>query len=695
MAKEKTKHDKQGRRLFFHILGHYGGSYKRDLTMGILAGVVGAAMAGFGIPFMLEHIFPVVFEPQKASDFLISLLDYFFSEESYESVLLWGAVLFIPLVMLIRGVATYVNTYLLSRAGMGMLAHLRKDLFARLQHLPLTYLDEKKRGDWMTYILQYTQSIQQSMITIMNDIIIQPLTLLFAVGYLTYTALASSQAASLLGNLLIAIICVPIVRLVGRRVVKQMRKALEGLSQINVTIEESLSAQREVRAFNLESRQVGTLRQHIAEYSRRMLRLAVWQQGLSPAIEIVSAMGLSFALYRGAADGLTLEQFSAIAAAFYFCYTPVKRLGSLMNQCRIVETLLIRVGAILEAQSDMPEPEQPTQLGKRARGEIRFSDVSFAYKQDEDVLRDIDIRIPAGQNVALVGPSGSGKTTFVNLLCRFYDTKAGSVFIDGVNVREISRNDRMRSIALVSQYPALFRGSIRENIRVGAPESNNTEVEDAAQRALVDEFTSQDEQGLDMLIGEGGAGLSGGQKQRVALARAFLKNAPIVVLDEATSALDMNSEARIQSALDSLASQHTCLIIAHRFSTIRTADRILLFDQGRIVGDGSHHELYDTSELYKRLYDEQVTQENNSKQSKSSPTQKNTKKPTATALPTATAQPTSATPPLPTATPPPTSATPPLPTATAQPSSATTIPSQANSTSSDSDDESSTTTPTA
>ncbi len=599
----------QGRRLFFLVLRRYATPFSRDFFIALLAGALAAATAGFGIPFMLEYIFPVVFEPELAPAFLIDVLSFLVAEHSMESALLWGAALFIPLVMLVRGVSTYVNTYLLSRAGMGMLAYLRRDLFEKMQQLSLSYLDSKERGDWMTYTLQYTQGVQQSMTTIINDLVIQPLTLLFALVYLVYTALMSTQAASLLGNLLIAVICVPLVRLVGRRIVKQMRKALEGLSQINVTIEESLNTQREVRAFNLQSRQIDRLKAGIAEYSQRMLRLAVWQQSMSPAIEIVSALGLSFALYRGALDGLSLEQFSAIAAAFYFCYTPVKRLGSMMAQIRVVEMMLVKVGSILEAESDMPEPEQPVHLGKRPRGAIRFSDVSFAYLPDEYVLRDINVDIPAGQTVALVGASGSGKTSFINLICRFYDVTEGELRLDDVPVRQISRHDRVRSIALVSQFPALFRGSVRDNIRIGAPDSSDAEVEEAGKLALVDEFTRESQQGYDLQLGEGGSGLSGGQKQRVALARAMLKNAPIFILDEATSALDMKSEAQIQSSLDALSADHTCLIIAHRFSTIRKAERILLFEQGRIIADGSHQQLYSSSALYKRLYDEQMGNE--------------------------------------------------------------------------------------
>ena len=210
--------------------------------------------------------------------------------------------------------------------------------------------------------------------------------------------------------------------------------------------------------------------------------------------------------------------------------------------------------------------------------------------------------------MGLVGPSGSGKTTFINLICRFYDVSAGCVKLDGVDVRQITREQRTRSIGLVSQFSALFRDSIRENIRVGNPKADDEQVYAAAQKARVDEFVESMEEGYDRMLGESGCGLSGGQRQRVSIARAFLKNAPVLILDEATSALDMKSEAAIQRELEELARGHTTFIIAHRFSTLRMAQRILVFEAGRIIADGAHDELYETCQLYRALYDEQVQQ---------------------------------------------------------------------------------------
>ncbi len=632
MAKNKAEKEKTREAISF-VIKNYASHYKKILFVAMLAGIVAAATAGFGIPFIISNVFPVVFDISKAPQWLSDFVRSLVGEARLESTFLWAAVLFLPLMMGLRGIANYVNTYLLSKVGMGILAKLRQDLFTRLQDMPMAFLDSKRRGEWMTYVLQYTQTIQQTMISLLNDIVIQPLTLLAAVVFLTYSAMSNSQVASLLLNLLIVVFCVPLVRFVGKKIISVMSAALQNLGNINSTIEESLSNQREVRAFNLQARQARILRERIRKYNSLLIRFAAWRQSLSPAIEIASAFGLSYALYRGSGDGLTLEQFSSIAAAFYFCYDPIKRLGAVMNQLQVIGGMMSTLHEFIVQKSDMPEPEHPIHIGTRAQGDIQFKDVSFAYHKNEYILKDISVHIPAGQTVALVGPSGAGKTSFINLVCRFYDINKGEILIDGIDIRQLSRHDRMRSIGLVSQFPALFRGSIRENIRVGAPDANNEEVEAAGRHALVDEFIAEKDAGYDFMLGEGGSGLSGGQRQRVSIARAILKNAPIVILDEATSALDTKSESTIQEALEFLTREHTCFIIAHRFSTIRQADRILLFEDGHIVGDGSHQELYETSRLYKRLYDEQVsTEEKNAEENTPSETEISTVEPDATQM---------------------------------------------------------------
>ncbi len=597
------------------VLKPFLGRYLRPVlplvAMGVAVGVVAAAAAGFGLPFMTQYVFPVVFGVQPAPGWLQEWVLVHFasaSEAERAEVMLWGAALLIPLVMFLRGTATYLNTYLLTAAGMRVMSRLRTDLFTRLQWLSFSYLDRNSRGNMMTTVLQYTQNLQHSIVWVMNDLVIQPLTLLAALSYLVYAAVSNHESAMLLGNLLITVGCVPLVRFVGKRMVKQMRSMLAGMNIITSTVEETLLAQREVRAFNLQGRQEELLNGYIRKFNRSIIKLAAWKQALSPSIEIVSALALSYALYRGSSDGLTLEQFSAIAFAFYFCYDPIKRLGEVSNTCSIMCIAIQSINGLLNAKDETPEPREPKSLPRPAQGVVDFRDVSFSYTKGTPVLRDVSVHVPAGQIVALVGPSGSGKTTFINLISRFYDVDSGSVSIDGVDVRQLSRAERTNAIALVSQFSALFRDSILENIRIGRPGASDAAVKAAGESARVTEFTDILPEGYGYMLDEGGSGLSGGQRQRVSVARAFLRNAPILILDEATSALDMKSEAHIQASLEELAKGHTTFIIAHRFSTIRMAQRILVFEAGRVIADGSHSELYDTCMLYRHLYDEQVRQ---------------------------------------------------------------------------------------
>lgn len=590
------------------VLKKYIGPEKGLVMMGILSGVVAAAAAGFGLPFMLQHVFPVVFGESPAPEWLQQWIREYVAPEHLENAVLWGAAMLIPFIMFVRGTATYFNSYLLTWAGMNILTRLRTELFARLQWLSFSFHDRRTRGDLMTSVIQFTQNLQQQMVFVLNDLVIQPLTLVAAVAYLVYAAMTSDESAMLLGNLIISAACVPLVRLVGKRMLKQMRKALSGMNVITATVEESFAAQREVRAFNLEKQREEMLQKHIRGFNGALIRVAAWQQALSPAVECVCAVALAYSLYRGCGSGLTLEQFTAIATAFYFCYDPVKRLGSVANQVQMMGLVIENLNSILNAKDETPEPVEPVALPAKIDGRVDFENVTFGYSAAKTVLKNINVSVPAGQIVALVGPSGSGKTTFINLICRFYDAQKGSVKIDGVDVRKLAREDRTRVIGLVSQFSALFRDTIRENIRVGRAGASNAEVEAAGRQACVDEFVQSHPDGYERVLAEGGTGISGGQKQRVSIARAFLKNAPILILDEATSALDMKSEAVIQKSLDKLAEGHTTFIIAHRFSTIRMAQRILVFEEGRIVADGSHDELYNSCVLYKSLYDEQVKQ---------------------------------------------------------------------------------------
>ncbi len=575
------------------------------LALAVFCGAAAAATAGFGLPMMMDKVFPVVFGEKPLPEFLQRAIAGRVPAESVPALTMWCAAAAMPLLMVFRGAASFANTYLISKIGLRVLEDLRLRVFARIQELPLAYHDRVSRGDLMATTVFYTQNLQQNMLSVTNDLVIQPLTLLAALAFLAYQSLTNNEVGLLLLNLLVAAATIPAVKQIGKKIIERMKKMLCGLNDIATTVQQNLSAQREVRSFCLEKQQTELLRGQIRAFVDALFKLSAWRQALTPIIEILSVLALSFSLFMGVRGGITLTQFTAIALALYYCYDPIKRLGEVYNTMQLAGVALAGVDAVLYAKDEMPEPENPAPL-RNIRGDVEFSDVSFAYVRGRPVLKNVSVRVPAGQIVALVGPSGSGKTTFINLLCRFYDPSAGTVKIDGRDLRGVSRADRTAGIGLVSQSPVLFRGTVRDNIRIGDPAADDAAVFRAGALAAVDEFVRERPEGYDRMIGEGGEGLSGGQRQRVSVARAFLKNAPILVLDEATASLDMLSEEKIQQSLESLTKGRTTFIIAHRFSTIRRAQRILVFEEGRVVADGPHAALYASSPLYRELYDRQV-----------------------------------------------------------------------------------------
>ncbi|HEX3730348.1 MAG TPA: ABC transporter ATP-binding protein, partial [Opitutaceae bacterium] len=329
-----------------------------------------------------------------------------------------------------------------------------------------------------------------------------------------------------------------------------------------------------------------------------------YAQALNPCIEILSALGISATFVYAYRSGLHSGAFLGILAALFMSYDPLKRLGGVNNELKRGEASLQRLEAVLQEPETIADPADPVPVS-RLRGDLAFEAVSFRYKPDTPVLTAVDARIPAGTVCALVGPSGAGKTTFANLVPRFYDVGEGRLTIDGLDVRSMRFADLRRNIALVSQDPVLFNDSIYHNLLLGRTDATREEVIAAARDAHAHDFIAAFPQGYETLAGERGSRLSGGQKQRLAIARAFLRNAPILILDEATSALDSESEAAVQAALKKLMIGKTVLIIAHRFSTIRDASLILVFDRGEIVAQGAHGELYSGNALYRSLYDRQ------------------------------------------------------------------------------------------
>lgn len=368
---------------------------------------------------------------------------------------------------------------------------------------------------------------------------------------------------------------------------------------MTATLSETLQAPLEIRAYNLESRQISEFRRRTSSMLKVTMKVTKYRQAIAPSIEFVAASGVAVALYWGVREGMSHKSFMGLITALFVCYEPIKKLGLIHSLLKQGDAALDRINFIAHEPDPLADAESPKPFRPPSK-EISFENLTFAY-DEEPVLKELAVRIPVGQVVALVGPSGAGKSTFAHLIPRFYDPQAGGIHFDGVDIRDFAKKDLRNSIAVVPQMPSLFLGSIAENIRIGRETATDAEVVEAARRANADEFIQSLPDGYQTQVGERGDLLSGGQRQRIAIARAFLKNAPILILDEATSALDSESEGMIQQALAALVKGRTTFIIAHRYSTITIADRVLVFQQGRIVADGNHETLRKSDPTYQSM----------------------------------------------------------------------------------------------
>ncbi|MGC4073213.1 MAG: ABC transporter ATP-binding protein [Nibricoccus sp.] len=518
---------------------------------------------------------------------------------------LWLVALWLPGVFLVRGLSGYFNSYLIQFCGTRVLEAIRTDYFRKLQALPLAFFQRVSTGDLITRGLGDAAQLQNTITTLANEIVKQPASLCGALGFLIYLAFAERGIGLVLVTLAIVPVCVLPIRYVGKKMLQKAHQLQSEAGSITERFTENLAAVKEVRAFAMEETEVSRFSRLSHVMVRAQMKVAKYAQSLTPTIEVISAIGISITFVYVYQVGISLGSFLAIIGALFTCYDPIKKLGSLSNEIVRGEAALSRIEEVLNEPLSIKDPENPVPVD-RLQGNITFEKVEFSYKADTPVLKNITTKIPAGTICALVGPSGAGKTTFANIVPRFYDVVQGAVTIDGIDTRQMRLADLRRNIAIVSQDPVLFNESIYHNILLGRPGATREEVEQAARDAFAHDFiVNQLPRGYDSVVGERGSQLSGGQKQRIALARAFLRNAPILILDEATSALDSESEAYIQKALKKLMAGKTALIIAHRFSTIRDASMILVFDKGHIVGAGPHNQLYRESPLYKTLFDGQ------------------------------------------------------------------------------------------
>ena len=553
------------------------------------------------MPLMVDVVFPVLFKAASKHDQWYSA---WMSEKlggvSAERLLLITC-LWIPLIFLVRAAASYTNSYLIQYVGQRVLEDIRLDLFIKLQGLPLSFFKKNQSGDLLARLMSDTAVLRQIVANVSSDLIKQPATLLGALIYLGYKAWSDHSFFIALIAMVTVPLCVFVIRSAGKKLAKRAKILQDQGGTMTAALAESLQAPLEIRAYNLEQRQISVFRRRTNEMLKVSMKVVKYRQAISPVIELVAATGFAVALFLGVREGMSQSSFMALGTALFMSYEPIKKLGMIHSLFKQADAAIDRIDFISREPDTLPDPVSPLPF-TAPREAIRFEHLSFGYGE-EPVLKDLVLSIPIGQVVALVGPSGAGKSTFAHLIPRFYDPQLGGITFDGADIRKFTKKDLRDSIAVVPQMPSLFLGSIAENIRIGRENASDAEVMEAARKAHAHEFITHlvGGRGYETQVGERGDLLSGGQRQRIAIARAFLKDAPILILDEATSALDSESEAMVQQALAALVKGRTTFIIAHRFSTITIADRVLVFQNGRIIADGNHESLRQTDPTYQAM----------------------------------------------------------------------------------------------
>ena len=500
----------------------------------------------------------------------------------------------IPLVVLLRGVVAYLNSYLMGWVGVRTPCDLRARLFEHLLNLPLSFFTRNSTGELMSRnsdigILQ--NLIGVSLVTIIRA----PCTLL------TYVAvmLALDWKLTLISLLVFPWCVIPITvySRKGRRASAAIQTEAAALGKV---MHESFTGNRIIKAYNLENVVVKQFKTNLATFRSNFMRVVRATETPGPLIEFVGSIGIAGMLLYLLSQNSDVTKLVAFLIALLSLYPPIKDITRLHSQLTQAQAATQRVFELLATPNTLTDPAHPVPL-RAAGAEIDFDNVSFGYGS-EMVLHDVQLKVEPGQMVALVGRTGTGKTTLTNLLLRFYDPTSGAIRIGGVDLRNAALRDLRSQIAVVTQDVNLFNDTIRNNIACGRPGATAAEVEQAAKNAHAHEFIMEKPGGYEAGIGEKGVTLSGGQRQRLSIARAILKNAPILVLDEATSSLDNESERAVQAALDELMKGRTTICIAHRLSTVRHADVILVLDHGRIAESGRHDELLALKGIYSKLY---------------------------------------------------------------------------------------------
>jgi ATP-binding cassette, subfamily B, bacterial MsbA len=527
----------------------------------------------------------------------------------------WTVVAFaLVAATVLKGICDYAGTYLVNYAGFGMITDLRNDLYDSILQRSAAFFHKHTTGTLVSTIVNDVERVQYAMSSVLAEFLQQFFTFIFTA--LVVVVLGRKFAW-------ILVLFVPVIIFsagrIGRRVRHTTRRGQDKLADIQNILHETITGNRIVKAFSMERWEIARFRKAAQRLFRANLRSVAAMAISSPLMDIFGAIAIALLLLLGREQinrhVFTSGTFLTFIVAVFKLYDPVRKFALFNNNFQQALGASSEIFKFMDTEDDVNEKPGAQPLPPFSRS-IRFEKVSFSYEsrggpegeERREILRDVDLEVHAGEVLAVVGSSGAGKSTLVHLIPRFFDVTAGRLTIDGRDVRDTTLASLRSQIGVVAQDTVLFNDTVRNNIAYGQPGVPQKAVEDAARAALAHDFIMDLPSGYETVIGERGVRLSGGERQRIAIARALLKNAPILILDEATSALDSESEALVQSALQNLMTGRTVVVIAHRLSTVRRADRIVVLENGTAADIGPHEELMKKLGTYRRLYELQFAE---------------------------------------------------------------------------------------
>ena len=526
------------------------------------------------------------------------LLDKIFMEKNETFLNLLPLILI--LVFGIKSLAYFTYSFLLEIVGQTVIRNLRIDIFTHIHSQPLSFFNKIPTGTLISRIISdvtlMQQAVSNALVGVLRDFF-QVVILLGVVFYMNWKL-------AMFSFVILPIAAYPIITF-GRLFRKLSTRTQEETAHVSDILYETITGNRIVKAFSKEKYESKRFTRQIAKLFSVTIRHARFKSTQHPIMEFIGGLAFAAIIWFGGKEVISGEStpgtFFAFITALVAAYDPVKGIARVNSVIQQGLAAANRVFTLLDIEPEIKDKPGAIQLPPFKKS-IEFKNLSFSYYDEEQVLYEINLKVPSGEALAIVGPSGGGKTTLTNLIPRFLDVTEGEISIDGINIKECTLSSLRSQIGMVTQQTILFNDTVRNNIAYGNLEATDEQIFEAAKAAYASSFIERLPQGYDTIIGEGGSRLSGGQQQRISIARAILKNAPILILDEATSALDTESEREVQKALENLMKNRTTLVIAHRLSTIKNVDRIIVVKDGRIVEEGTHEDLLALHGEYEQLH---------------------------------------------------------------------------------------------